>query len=163
MGSLLGSRKNSGPRSCFTTSFTCRHDEKGVGSQYVVSNFGGSRASGPTSKYFIIFYVMTILFTGSSKINGAKLSDTCSVRVNWLCMGWLLSLSAKFNYSWFADTGLSKMDRKRAAALLSLNARSCFADLQLLFCYAEGTGTGDNDHRAAASLLLPCDPFFTSQ
>ena len=26
--------------------------------------------------------------TGSSKINGAKFSDACSVRANWLCMGW---------------------------------------------------------------------------
>ena len=26
--------------------------------------------------------------TGSSKINGAKLSDACSVRATWLCMGW---------------------------------------------------------------------------
>ena len=26
--------------------------------------------------------------TASSKINGAKFSDTCSVRANWLCMGW---------------------------------------------------------------------------
>ena len=27
-------------------------------------------------------------FTGSSKINGAKFSDACSVGANWLCMGW---------------------------------------------------------------------------
>ena len=33
------------------------------------------------------------IFTGSSKINGAKLSDTCSVRANWLCMGWPFCLA----------------------------------------------------------------------
>ena len=31
--------------------------------------------------------------TGSSKINGAKLSDACSVRANWLCMGWPFCLA----------------------------------------------------------------------
>ena len=31
--------------------------------------------------------------TGSSKINGAKLSDTCSVRANWLCMSWSFYLA----------------------------------------------------------------------
>ena len=31
--------------------------------------------------------------TGSSKINGAKFSDTCSVRANWLCMGWPFCLA----------------------------------------------------------------------
>ena len=31
--------------------------------------------------------------TGSSKINGAKLSDACSVRTNWLCMGWPFCLA----------------------------------------------------------------------
>ena len=31
--------------------------------------------------------------TGSSKINGAMLSDTCSVRANWLCMGWPFCLA----------------------------------------------------------------------
>ena len=32
-------------------------------------------------------------YTGSCKINGAKFSDTCSVRANWLCMGWPFSLA----------------------------------------------------------------------
>ena len=31
--------------------------------------------------------------TGSSKIIGAKLSDACSVRANWLCMGWPFCLA----------------------------------------------------------------------
>ena len=31
--------------------------------------------------------------TGSSKINGAKFSDACSVRANWLCMGWPFCLA----------------------------------------------------------------------
>ena len=31
--------------------------------------------------------------TGSSEINGAKFSDTCSVRADWLCMGWPFCLS----------------------------------------------------------------------
>ena len=31
--------------------------------------------------------------TGSSKINGAKFSDTCFVRANWLCMGWPFCLA----------------------------------------------------------------------
>ena len=31
--------------------------------------------------------------TGSSKINGAMFSDTCSVRANWLCMGWPFCLA----------------------------------------------------------------------
>ena len=33
------------------------------------------------------------LCTGSSKINGAKFSDACSVRANWLCMGWPFCLA----------------------------------------------------------------------
>ena len=31
------------------------------------------------------------------------------------------------------------------------------------FCFAKGTGMGFTDRRAAPSLLLPCDPFLTSQ
>ena len=31
--------------------------------------------------------------TGSSKINGAKFSDACSVRAYWLCMGWPFCLA----------------------------------------------------------------------
>ena len=31
--------------------------------------------------------------TGSSKINGAKFSGACSVRANWLCMGWPFCLA----------------------------------------------------------------------
>ena len=31
--------------------------------------------------------------TGSSKINGAKFSDACSVRANWLYMGWPFCLA----------------------------------------------------------------------
>ena len=34
------------------------------------------------------FMMLRLILTGSSKINGAKLNDTCSVRANWLCMGW---------------------------------------------------------------------------
>ena len=34
------------------------------------------------------FSSLPCVCTGSSKINGAKLSDACSVRANWLCMGW---------------------------------------------------------------------------
>ena len=30
---------------------------------------------------------------GSSKINGPNFSDTCSVRANWLCMGWPFCLA----------------------------------------------------------------------
>ena len=37
--------------------------------------------------------IMLITCTGSSKINGAKLSDACSVRANWLCMGWPFCLA----------------------------------------------------------------------
>ena len=32
-------------------------------------------------------------FTGWSKINGAKFSDACSVRANWLCRGWPFCLA----------------------------------------------------------------------
>ena len=32
-------------------------------------------------------------FTGSSKINGAKFSDACCVRANWLYMGWPFCLA----------------------------------------------------------------------
>ena len=31
--------------------------------------------------------------TGWSKINGVKIGDTCSVRANWLCMGWPFCLA----------------------------------------------------------------------
>ena len=33
------------------------------------------------------------LLTGWSKINGAKFSDACSVRANWLCIGWPFCLA----------------------------------------------------------------------
>ena len=40
-----------------------------------------------------IKFILNFNSTGSSKINGAKLSDTCSVRANWLCMGWPFCLA----------------------------------------------------------------------
>ena len=41
-------------------------------------------------------------FTGSSKINGAKFSDACSVRANWLCMSWSFCLA---EMRWEFQTG----------------------------------------------------------
>ena len=40
-----------------------------------------------------IIHALNFSFRGSSKINGAKFSDTCSVRANWLCMGWPFCLA----------------------------------------------------------------------
>ena len=32
------------------------------------------------------YEVKKLHYTGSSKINGAKFSEACSIRANWLCM-----------------------------------------------------------------------------
>ena len=49
--------------------------------------------------------------TGSSKIDGAKLSDACSVRADWLCMGWPFCLA--------------EMRREFQTGEIFLSARSC--------------------------------------
>ena len=48
-------------------------------------NVGGNSCHVPT--------VAWGLRTGTSKINVAKFSDACSVRANWLCMGWPFCLA----------------------------------------------------------------------
>ena len=45
-------------------------------------------------RMILVHYLSTnFCCTGSSEINGAKLSDACSVRANWLCMGWPFCLA----------------------------------------------------------------------
>ena len=56
---------------------------------------GRGKVAGSVGKIHkhIIERGQNFLCTGSSKINGAKLSDACSVRANWLCTGWPFCLA----------------------------------------------------------------------
>ena len=55
--------------------------------------------------------------TGSSEINGAKLSDACSVRAHWLCMGWPFCLAEMRREFQTGKTFLHHAVRRVAAML----------------------------------------------